>query len=1137
MLRITLTLFFCSVLPLAAQQGKGTILGTITDSSGAAVPNVKVNIINTDTSFAFQAETSQEGFYTTPAIPIGSYSVSAEREGFKKTVRTGITLQVDQHAQVNLVLGVGSVTESVEVNAQTEQVDTSSGTLGKVIDNRRIVDLPVNGRSAFALAQLAPAVKSTQGNSQGFLDRGLSVSLLSINGGPSATNTMEIDGGNNNQAYYNEANANPATDSVQEFKVQSNTMSAEFGFTLGGVLNVVTKSGTNAYHGSLYSYLRNSALDSRDAFALTKGQFQYNQPGGSLGGPVLVPKLYNGKDKTFFFFNYEQYMYRTSATSFTSVPISAWKQGDFSALKNSSGVPIVIYDPNTTVANPSGSGYVRTPFANNVIPSNRLDPVAVAALKILPEANATPINAFSQTNNFYQSNRNATDSNQYTVRIDHRFSDKNLFFARFLFFEHNPYPLASNFVPLEASGSRTDDLQNRNMVISDTHTITPRVVNEFRAVIMRNHLDFKVTSADRGWPQRLGLPNTPQDVFPAFEIGWAGMNPQGTYGQRGSTTPQFVDTISWITGAHTLKIGVDYRRMMGDNLQKSYPSGQFNFTGALTQNPQAPTNTGSQLAQFLVGAVSSTAVGTYMGESERGHSISAFVQDDWKVARRLTLNLGLRYDFQEPAHEMNNGTSNFNPYAKNPDNGLLGVMTYAGLNGVPKSPFNTEHLNLAPRFGFSYDPSGKGKTVVRGGYAIFFANVFNVLYFGNTAGFANTSTSYQPAGNNSAFAAFTLKNGLPYAPTQPLGAKLGPSYLLGTGVTYDQGNQSVPYSQQWNLSIQHQLPWSVVLEASYTGNKGTHLPAGSYDMNQLDPKYLNLGLSLQDAVANPYAGIAGSLGSATITRSQSLKPYPYYSSISVRNPELGSSIYHAMLLSAEKRFSGGLTLLASFTGSKLISDSVVSPLNYIGEQTGVVGYQNGNFNRRAERSIDPTDQSRRLIISGIYELPFGQGKRVHSSNAIVNKAIGGWQIGSITTVQSGQPLVVRGANNFLADRPNSTGQSAALDNPNAIQWLRADAFVNPVNYTYGNVGKVLPDVRAPGIFSLDASLVKNTQFGERTKLQFRMEAFNSLNWINLNYPNVSFSPGTNGQNSNALFGRITSDRGPRNVQLALRLTF
>ncbi|MCX6627486.1 MAG: hypothetical protein NTW28_07650, partial [Candidatus Solibacter sp.] len=357
-------------------------------------------------------------------------------------MRDGITLQVDQRAQVNLVLEVGAVNESVAVSAQAELVDTSTGTLGKVIDNRRIVDLPVNGRSAFALAQLAPAVKSTQGNSQGFLDRGLSVSLLSINGGPSATNTMEIDGGNNNQAYYNEANA--------------------------------TKAGTNQFHGSLYSYLRNSALDSRDAFALTKGQFQYNQPGGSLGGPVRVPKIYNGKDKTFFFFNYEQYMYRTSATSFTTVPIAAWKKGDFSDLKNSSGVPIVIYDPNTTVANPNGSGYVRTPFAGNVIPTNRLDPVALNALKILPEPNAAPINAFTQTNNFYQSNRNATDSNQYTVRIDHRFSDKNLFFARFLYFEHNPYPLATNFVPLEASGSRTDDLQNRNLVISDTHTVTSR---------------------------------------------------------------------------------------------------------------------------------------------------------------------------------------------------------------------------------------------------------------------------------------------------------------------------------------------------------------------------------------------------------------------------------------------------------------------------------------------------------------------------------------------------------------------------------------------------------------------------------------------------------------------------------------
>ncbi len=1136
MLKIALALLlFCS-LPLAAQQGRGTILGTVTDSSGAAVPSAKVTITNTGTNFTFQAECSQEGFYTTPAIPVGAYTIAAEGAGFKKTVRTGITLQVDQHAQVNLLLEIGAVSESVEVSGQAELVDTSTGTIGKVIENRRVMDLPVNGRSAFALAQLAPAVKSTQGNSEGFLDRGLSVSLISINGGPSAVNAMEIDGGTNNQAYYNEANANPATDSIQEFKVQSNTMSAEFGFTLGGVLNVVTKAGTNQVHGSLYSFMRNSALDSRDTFALTKGQFEYNQPGGSLGGPVRIPKIYNGKDKTFFFFNYEQYMYRTSATSFSTVPIDTWRQGDFSALKNSSGVPIVIYDPNTTVANPSGSGYVRTPFANNVIPTNRLDPVAQAALKILPQPNATPINAFAQTNNFYQINRNATDSNQYTVRIDHRFSDKNLLFGRFMFFEHNPYPLASNFVPLEASGSRTDDLQNKNAVISDTYTFTPRLVNEFRAVLMRNYLNFKVTSADRSWPQKLGLPNTPQDVFPAFEVGIAGLNPQGTYGQRGSTTPQFVDTISYIAGSHTLKAGVDFRRMLGDNLQKSYPSGQFQFTGGLTNNPQIPTNTGSQLSQFLLGAVSTASVGTYMGESERGYSLSAFLQDDWKVSRHLTINLGLRYDYQEPSHEMNKGLSNFNPYAKNPVTGLLGVMTYAGLDGAPLSPFASEKHDFAPRIGFSFDPFGGGKTVIRGGYALFFANVFNVSFFGNTAGFANTSTSYTPAGNNTAFTAFNLKDGLPFAPTQPLGAKLGPSYLINTGVNYDQGNQSVPYSQQWNLSVSHQILGGIVLEGSYSANRGTHLVAGGYDMNQLGMQYLSLGLSLQDAVPNPYAAtIPGS--SATITRSQSLKAYPYYTSINVRNPHLGNSMYNAMLLNAEKRFASGLTMLVSFTGSKLISDSVVSPLNYIGEQTGIVGYQNGAYNRRAERSVDPTDVPRRLVISGLYELPFGPGKMLHSSSGIVNKVIGGWQIGSITTIQKGQPLQVTGANNFLASRPNSTGVSAKLSNPTQLQWLDPTAFVKPPDYTYGNVGRMLPDVRGPGILSLDASLVKNTRFGERANLQFRAEAFNSINWTNLSYPNTSFSPATNGQNANALFGRITSDRGPRNVQLGLKLSF
>jgi hypothetical protein len=396
-----------------------------------------------------------------------------------------------------------------------------------------------------------------------------------------------------------------------------------------------------------------------------------------------------------------------------------------------------------------------------------------------------------------------------------------------------------------------------------------------------------------------------------------------------------------------------------------------------------------------------------------------------------------------------------------------------------------------------------------------------------------------PPGGNANFAAFQFKEGYPSPPIQPQGAKLGPSAFLGQNVSFDQPGEKVPMSQQWSLSLQHEFAGDWLVDLAYAGNRGSHLLAGGYELNQLDPQHWSLGIALQDQAPNPYAGrVPGALGGATITRAQSLRPYPYYNAITVRNPHNGSSIYHALMFSAEKRFSKGLVLLASYTKAKLISDSVVTPINFGPvEQVGIVGYQDGKFDRRSERSIDPTDVSQRLVVSGIYEFPFGKGRLLDSSNRLVNGLIGGWQINSITTIQTGVPVVVRGASNFRADRPNSTGKTAKLDKRTAEQWFDTSAFVNPPSFTLGNVGRVLPDVRTPGVVNLDLSLIKDTFVRESVRVQFRAEAFNFPNHVNLGAPSATFAPGPDGLNRSATFGTITSARDPRLLQFGLKLIF
>jgi hypothetical protein len=1169
------TLLFTGVRSLNAQQGTGNIIGIIRDSTGAAVPGATVDIENLDRQDIVHLTTNDAGFYSSPPLVLGNnYRVTVSRTGFQKVVTTGVTVTVGSRVESDADLLVGGVNSSVTVEAsQATALDTTSGTLGAVIGEKSIEELPLNGRNVIALTTLTPGVRiNTTVGQSGFANRGTNLSAISINGSPTGSNSYILDGQSNLSTTTGEIAVNPNVDSIQEFKVQSGVFSAQYGFTLGGVVNLASRTGTNQFHGSLYEFLRNDIFNARNYFAtvgsVAKPVLRYNQFGGAIGGPIL-------HDRAFFFGNFETYRFIQSSPQFLSVPTAAFRAGDFSQLQDANGNFIPLYNPNaTTVKTVGGSTvYSRQRFANNQV--TNLDPVSVAYQNAFyPLPNITPATVAQQrtnTNNYQFNSKGVSNMYNGLGRVDYHLTSKDTIFARFAYYSNftNGGTGGGTYYPNPIVANRYDTYGVKQLLIGGTHVFSSSLINDLRLSIQRQEFPFQAASAGQDYPQKLGLPsNVPSFAIPTVGNGLPASNQ--TIGYRAYTLPQVTDTITKVIRRHALVFGFDWRYNAGANLQRNAPSGTFSFAASLTSDPSgaAPAagtvNSGNTYATFLSGAVSAANIATNTGELDRSFSTSFFIQDDWQVNDRLTMNLGLRYDYQQQPFEQNNGYSNFNPNVSS--GGFTGVMQYAtspgsGRNFVPES-----YKDFGPRIGFAYKLTDDGKTVLRGGFGIYYPLFFNSIYTGQVNGFSATTTTYNTSVTNTP--AFQFKNGFPTTPLQPVGAAFGPLGFLGQSVGFQDPTQwKSPMSQQYTLSIQRQIPYDTVLQATYVGNHGVHLPAGGYNINSLNPSNFALGrTALQTQVTNPYAGqISGSLGAATISRALLLLPFPYYGAVNTYNSHNGNLIAHYLQLSAQRQARSGLTVLFGYTMGKLLDDSVGSPLSYLNGIAANNGAQNV-YNRRAEYSLDPSDVSQRATVSALYNLPLGRGQRFSAHNAFIDRVIGGFQFNLIGVFQTGTPLTITGSNAFTATRPNYTpGQNVAIANQSPTKWFNTYAFQNPTDYTFGNVPRTQPHVRGPGTQNFDFSIFKTTEITERFKLQLRAEAFNVLNHANFGLPNTTFvgnantlsngngvsagctvtgsdangapNAGTGNCNTSSSFGAITSAADGRSLQLAAKLTF
>ena len=1037
--------------PLSGQTETAAINGFVSDSTGGVVPAADVVATNVATNAAYPVQTNAAGYYVITPLPIGTYRIAVEVPGFKTGIAENITLQVQQRAKIDFALEVGELTEVVTVESAAPLLATEETSLGQVVNNRSIVELPLNGRNYLQLGTLAVGMMPTKKGM--FNDHG---SAFLANGLRYTMNNYLLDGLDNNSQVTNLQSGGaeimrPSVDAIQEFKIQTSNFSAEFGRSAGAVVNVAVKGGTNEFHGTAFEFVRNSALDAKNFFASAADPippYKQNQFGATGGGPIV-------SDKAFFFSSYEGTIVRKGLTSIANVPLPRMLAGDFASRR--------VFDPGSVRDDPAGSGVVRDQYPNNVIPASQFDPVTQRVLALYPEPNLPGEGA-----NFLLNPNQLEDRHQFDNRVDYRLSDKDQIYGRYSY--TNRKFIAPGSLPFPAIGSTSDRLSNQQflshqMAIVETHAFSPSVIHEFRYGYNRVQANLRPFDTTRR-SDEFGIAgvSTKEPVTGLSNFRPAGYAALGDSSFlpnfQGSQTHQLISALSIIKGTHTIKAGMDIR--YPDSFFNTYQRerGQISFNGVFSQDPQSRGGTGSSMADFVLGLANNGILSNEITGTLEHSAYQFYVQDDWKLTPRVTVNLGIRYELISPFMEKDNRQGNF---ILNPDDSAFGTLLPAGTRGGDwegRGLIRPDRNNLAPRFGLAVQLDDK--TVVRTAYGVFYTH--NELW-----GVVNRMVSAFPFHVNVGFPTDQVNPNLVVRDGFPAGV-LNPEMQPANPRTVSfQQNFPAGYTQQWNFNIQRQLPGDMVFEIGYVGNTSVKL-ASNRNSNQ------------------PLPGAGSPRARRRFPEIGFLQTYEV----------MGRGNYNSMQVKFEKRYSGGLQFLTSYTwghGIELLPQQASGPLPRI---------QN-NLDLSGERARTANDARQRFVYSFTWDLPFGADRKWAKSGA-ASLVFGGWQLTGVNTLQTGLPFSVglgfdssNVGNAPHNARPDRVASGTLSRSERSIdRWFDMGAFAVPEQFSHGNAGRLILD--GPGTVSFDLGITRLFQIAERLRLQFRTEFFNAMNTPQFDQP-------------------------------------
>ena len=1119
---------------LAAQEFRATVTGTVTDQQGAAIPGASIEVRNLETNVAVSTVTNEAGSYVAPFLPTGQYTVAAAHQGFKRAVRERIELRVGDRLRVDFQMEIGGVTEQVTVTASVELLETTTASKGQVIDSAKVRDLPLLGRNPFLLAAVAAGVQYTPtrgSRSNRPFDNG-GMDSFSINGGRQFTNEFLLDGvPDTNTETNSPSNLSfvPSPDATEEFKVQTNNYDAQYGRTGGGVINVSLKSGTNLLHGSLYHYWRNDILNA-NAFesnlaGVKKAAFRWNQPGVQLDGPLYLPKLYDGRGRTFFMYSWEKIKSKIPFPQTYTVPTARQRAGDFSQTVQANGQPITIYDPLTTVQ--SGSAFTRQAFSGARLPAERFDPVARKLLDFLPLGNV-PGNAQGFFNLISSPNSVSDEYDQHIIRIDQVLTDKHKFFSRYVRGNRHEVNSDAGF-PHVSSPWYTHWRINQGGNFDLTSMLSPTVVLSSRAGYIRHQ--FAIARYGEGFdPTLLGFPASLAAQLPAKFFPRINYTDYSAFGNTGSQFT-FSDTWSWsetvnqVVGNHSLKYGGEARVMLNNQKNPTSSFGNFDFNKGYTQRDplRGDAASGNAFASLLLGYPSGGSVPFNADPAYSNRYLVLFLQDDWRVTGKLTLNLGIRWDYEsaqtERFNRQNRGFDSSSPSPfQAPGLQLKGGLLFAAAGH--RLPFQRDLNNFQPRFGLAYQ--FRSSTVLRAGYGLSNLPTFDT---GFNNGFS-VSTPFVSSLDGGLTPSGRLLNPYPNGILAPPGSSQGLATLVGRGFNYGFLQRSIPYVHQFSLGFQQELPGRVLIDASYVGSLSRSLQTGK-GINEISTEQLALGTGLLTLVPNPFRGLlpGTAFNDATVPRQQLLRPFPQFTGITQDRHTIGKSWYNSLQLRVEKRLTSGLHFLGSYTLSKSIE---------------AVGYLNAQdrFGNLA-RVLTSVDGPHRLVLSGGYQLPFLKGSR-----GVTKAILAGWQFNGIATIQSGLAIGTPGNAYSTGVDPRLSGEVQNRDRwfngctvnltggrQNCASPTEPVAFTVQPPFTLRTLSTRFGNIRTrrPGI--VDFSVFKEFQLREELRLQFRAESFNMLNSPWFGGPNTTLG--------SSAFGVVSPSQAndPRNVQLALKLVF